>query len=419
VRYGFATFSTDTGHNASVADGTWALNSPEKRTDFGWRAIHGTCVLGKAITEAFYGDKIAYSYYAGASTGGRQGLKEVEISPDSFDGVLVGAPAWWLSHLSMWTTKLGIYNLPTTDPKNIGLTQIAALADEVVKQCDKLDGVEDGIVSYPDLCHVNLDALLCHGGANTSKCLNPCQVQTVRNVYSDYYADGKFAFPGFEVSSEAQWPVVLSGPTPNPLGADYVADFLLNDPNWTWQSYHNSLVWLADRVDPGDCTADNYDLSPFRNRGGKIVMNHGLSDGLIASRSSEVFYESVAREMTGGDVEALQSWFKFYFIPGMQHVGGTAVEAPWYIAGGDQAGILGSDVYSVPGFEDPKHDVMMALMDWVEKGIDFYEMIATVYKNVTNLESGVLRQRPICPFPQRQVYNGRGDPDVPSSWHCG
>lgn len=395
------------------------MNSPEKRTDFGWRAIHGSCVLGKAVTEAFYGEKIAFSYYAGASTGGRQGLKEAEISPDSFDGVLVGAPAWWTSHMQPWTTKIATYQLPETDPKNIDIPHMLALADEVTKQCDALDGVQDGIISYPDGCHLDFDALLCgRPGVNASTCLTAVQIDTARNIYSDYYAEGRFAFPGLEVGSEPQWPFLLGTPAPNPLGDEYMQDFLFNDPSWAWDQYNDSVVWTADRVDPGNCTADNYDLSAFRNRGGKIVMNHGMADGLIATHSSVVFYERVAAAMTGGDTAALQSWFKFYLIPGMQHVGGTVVGAPWYVAGGNQAGMLGSDVYSVPGFEDPEHDSLMALMDWVEKGSEFNSIIATAYKNSTDPSSGVLRQRPLCPYPQRQVYNGEGDPDVPESWHC-
>lgn len=93
IRYGFAVVSTDTGHNSTSSDGTWALNDPETRKDFGYRAIHGTTKLGKVLTEAFYGQNISYSYYSGASTGGRQGLREAQFDAESFDGLLIGAPA--------------------------------------------------------------------------------------------------------------------------------------------------------------------------------------------------------------------------------------------------------------------------------------------------------------------------------------
>lgn len=94
VGYGFASMSTDTGHNSSAADISWAYHEPEKQIDFGYRAMHGSVVLAKKLVEAFYGCGIEFNYYSGCSTGGRQGLKEVEMYPEDFDGVLAGAPAW-------------------------------------------------------------------------------------------------------------------------------------------------------------------------------------------------------------------------------------------------------------------------------------------------------------------------------------
>ena len=104
-----ASLSTDTGHSATSADTTWARNQPEKKTDWGWRAIHGSTVLGKQLVQAYYGDQaLGYSYYSGCSTGGRQGLKELQNFPDSFDGALIGAPAWWTSHLNNYVTQAGL-----------------------------------------------------------------------------------------------------------------------------------------------------------------------------------------------------------------------------------------------------------------------------------------------------------------------
>jgi feruloyl esterase len=69
--------------------------------------MHESVVMGKAITEAYYSSKIEYSYYAACSTGGRQGLKEIQMFPEGFDGVLAGAPAWWTSHLQTWSLEVG------------------------------------------------------------------------------------------------------------------------------------------------------------------------------------------------------------------------------------------------------------------------------------------------------------------------
>jgi feruloyl esterase len=63
--------------------------------------------MGKKFTESYYNSAIQYSYYAGCSTGGRQGLKEIQMFPEDFDGVLVGAPAWWVIHLQPCSLEAG------------------------------------------------------------------------------------------------------------------------------------------------------------------------------------------------------------------------------------------------------------------------------------------------------------------------
>lgn len=272
IRYGFAVVSTDTGHNSTTSDITWALNAPEKREDFGYRAIHGSTVLGKSLTEAYYNQNISYSYYSGASTGGRQGLREAEYDPDSFDGLLIGAPAWWTSHLQPWSTKLGSYNLPTNASNHISTDLFTVIGDEVISQCDAVDGVVDGIVSTPEECNFNATALLCGSAtANTSACLTEAQIGTVGNIYADYHAEGKFAFPGLELGSESQWSVLLGGSAPNSLGDEYIQYFLLDDPSWTWEEYTDNLLWLADAEDPGNCTADHYDaMAAVKEKGSKM-----------------------------------------------------------------------------------------------------------------------------------------------------
>jgi feruloyl esterase len=91
---GFACVSTDTGHNATFGnDATWAYHAPEKIQDWAGRALHNTVLQAKAIVSAYYGNHAKSSYYSGCSTGGYQGLKEVQTYPEDFDGVLIGSPA--------------------------------------------------------------------------------------------------------------------------------------------------------------------------------------------------------------------------------------------------------------------------------------------------------------------------------------
>jgi feruloyl esterase len=110
--YGMASMSTDTGHVSFALDGTWGWLQPEKINNWGYRAMHGSVVLAKEIIKSYYASNISYSYYASCSTGGRQGLKEIQLHPDSFDGMAVGAPAWEYPNLPSATLKQGLYNLP-------------------------------------------------------------------------------------------------------------------------------------------------------------------------------------------------------------------------------------------------------------------------------------------------------------------
>lgn len=102
VRKDFASMSTNTGHESSSGDGTWMLNNPEALTDFGHRALHLTTEAAKEIVAAYYDTAADFSYYAGCSTGGRQGLNAAQRYPTDYDGVLVSCRdkswlAWFLA----------------------------------------------------------------------------------------------------------------------------------------------------------------------------------------------------------------------------------------------------------------------------------------------------------------------------------
>ena len=93
LRAGYATSSTNTGHNGEPTDDTWAAGHPEKQTDYDHRAVHETALVAKALVRAFYGIDAAHSYFVSCSNGGRQGLMAAERYPTDYDGVLAGAPA--------------------------------------------------------------------------------------------------------------------------------------------------------------------------------------------------------------------------------------------------------------------------------------------------------------------------------------
>ncbi|KAK3111690.1 hypothetical protein LTR53_012801 [Teratosphaeriaceae sp. CCFEE 6253] len=425
VHYGFATMSTDTGHNSTSGDIAWALNNPESQADWGYRAMHGSVDLAKQIVHTYYNCKPKYNYYSGCSTGGRQGIRDIQLYPDDFHGVLAGAPAWWTSHLQTWTVKVGLYNLPVDAPHHIPVELFPVVGAEVLKQCDLQDGLIDTIISDPEGCNFFPEALLC--GPNVTNqtaaaCLTVAQIRTLYHIYNDYVDwNQTFVFPHLELGSEAQWPFLLSAAEPSSYGVEYVQDMVLNDPTWNFWDFNYTVVELADKVQPGNASATDFDLSPFHARGGKLLQYHGLSDALIPTGSSEYFYKEVLKTLIPKGIE-LDSWYRFFLVPGMQHCAGTPtnVNAPWYFAGPNQAGSLGlspGSVYSVPGFADAKHDALLALMAWVESDTPPEQIVATKWHNDT-LTDVVMRQRPLCPYPKQARYTGSGDPDLPENWQC-
>jgi hypothetical protein len=90
---GYATSSTDTGHQGRPSDSTWAPGHPEKQADFDYRAVHLTAETAKTLIQKFYNKPPTRSYFASCSNGGRQGLMEAERYPTDYDGILAGAPA--------------------------------------------------------------------------------------------------------------------------------------------------------------------------------------------------------------------------------------------------------------------------------------------------------------------------------------
>ena len=94
--------------------------------------------------------------------------------------------------------------------------------------------------------------------------------------------------------------------------------------------------------------------------------------------------------------------------------------APWVIAGDGQFSSLGSNgnIHSVPGHEDARHDVVLAMMNWVENGTGPTELIATKFVNDMNPYEGVSRQRPLCVYPAQAQYKNSGDIDAADSWEC-
>ncbi len=190
VRRGFAAAGSDAGHEADGVDASWAYHHPEKVIDFGYRAVHETASVAKALIHAYYDHAPEHSYFDSCSDGGREALMEAQRFPEDYDGILAGAPANNWTHLV--STGIDLAKPLYTNPAGyISSVKLPAITAAVMAACDAQDGVRDGILSDPQSCHFDPSVLLCKG-AETRTCLTAPQLISLKKLYS-----GSGVFPGF------------------------------------------------------------------------------------------------------------------------------------------------------------------------------------------------------------------------------
>ena len=250
---GYATASTDTGHEGSSVDASFAFGHPEKLIDFGYRAVHEMAVDAKAIIAFYYARAATFSYWNGCSTGGRQGLMEAQRFPGDFDGIIAGAPANNMTHFAadgVWISQAvqrnpASYVPPTLHP---------IIHQAVLDACDARDGVKDGVLEDPRACAFDPKILECTKGVETSGCLTTRQVETLRKIYgaASNPRTKQVIFPGLAPGSELGWTQFWVGPDPLALAASLFKYVVFKDPGWDYRSLNfDSDIARADRIDNG------------------------------------------------------------------------------------------------------------------------------------------------------------------------
>ena len=380
VQEGYATASTDTGHEGGNA--LFAINHPETVIDFADRAVHESTVTTKALIAKYYERPVRLSYWNGCSTGGRQGLMEAQKFPDDFDAIVAGAPANYQTHLHTWDLSVAV---PVLNNPAAALTQekLNALRDAATNACDALDGVKDGLINNPRACKFDPSVLLCKG-SDGPDCLTQPQLDAVKRAYSATKTkSGEVVFPGKEPGSEYQWMAFLGGrQAPGvSVGSFQVA---YNDANWDAKGFEvDRDLKIVDEKVGTIINAVNPDLSAFKAHGGKLLLYHGWNDTAISPGNTINYYESVLKKMGGKQ----DDFVRLYMAPGMQHCGGG------------------------PG---PNQINYMAIMErWREAN----QTPATIEAyHVTN--NRVDMTRPLCPYPQVATYKGAGSTNDAGNFVC-
>lgn len=381
VAAGYATAGTDTGHEANSAN--FILGHPEKLTDFAYRAVHEMTVAAKAIVAGYYGTSAKYSYWNGCSTGGRQAMAEVQRFPADYDGVIAGDPAAYATHLQaaqLWFWQTFHQN----ESDNIPPEKYSLIHDAVMKACDALDGVQDGVLEDPTRCHFDPALLACKNG-DAPNCLTAAQVKTAQRSYAGPIdSNGRKIYPGREPGSELKWGD-HSGSAPSSYAIDLYRYIVFKNPAWDYHTFDLTRdVAFADRVASDVINSADPNLKAFFGHGGKLIQYHGWSDPGVPPEESVNYYKAVADAM--GGVDHIKDSYRLFMIPGMGHCRGG-----------------GTDTF----------DMVAPLDRWVEKGQAPDRIVAS---RLTN--GAVDRTHPLCPYPQIAVYKGSGSTDEAQNFVC-
>jgi feruloyl esterase len=388
LQAGYAVVGSDLGHQSDFVESGWATGHPESIRDWGHLATHEMTVRARAIARAYYGVQVRWSYFTGCSGGGRQGLMEAQRYPGDYNGIVAGDPTINFVRLTTAGRLWMALQLSRPDGGSTGVppAKLALITRAVTAQCDAQDGVADGVLDDPRSCRFEPATLLCKG-ADRDDCLTPQQARSLQKIYAGATdSTGKKLFPGYEPGSETgfssgQWTyaagflhgLAFERPDFDPRAFDFDRDIVLSERRDVGGET------LSEAIDAG-----NPDLNAFRALGGKLIQYHGWSDPGVPPRNSVDYYERV---LANAGHTRTRDFYRLFMVPGMGHCGGG------------------------PG--TTTFDMLPALVSWVEHGR------APDSVPATHIEAGqVIRSRPLCPYPERAVWNRSGNQNDIANYSC-
>lgn len=430
---GYVTLGDDSGHTGGVTDGTFATND-EALANYGRLSLKKSHDVAIALIKRLYkADKPVKSYFIGSSTGGRDALSVAQTWPGEYDAIFINRPALNYTGLRLSNVQLGRALFQNGGAGWINPAKTSLLLNTVMASCDKLDGLEDGIISNLDACKAKSDATLaalrCAGGADGGDaCLSDAQLATVKMMASPLklnyaLANGVSQYGGYNImagmvfgppySSARNFGPNSAGPAaptylavgsgsaanaPNAYvtGDQWIKYFITRNPSF------NSLT--VDPVTPGQwqqrivdvsqqSDATSLNLDAFLQKGGKIIWTHGSSDEVVSTDSSIDYYRQLVAKYGQAKIDA---GVRFYLIFGNGH--------------GDTGPVL------------PTFDSLAMLSDWVENGVDPANnkvLKNTRVKAALDKSPAGSAERPLCRYPSYPQYKGVGnDPNLASSFAC-
>ena len=437
LQLGYAVVSQDSGHDNATnndpnRDGTATFGFDDQaRADFGYNSYGEVTKAAKALIQAYYGRSAARSYYVGCSEGGREAMMVSQRFANEFDGVLACSPGFRLPKAALygesWDTQAfaalakqqGIYDHfgqpmlgKTFTDEDLDLASQAVLG-----ACDALDGLEDGVIDNFPACTdavvaPKLAAVTCKGPKRNS-CLSTAQVEALKKVmdgaknskgevlYADWawdrgmggrlgdnYNQGwrSWKMGAYDSAANSAINVSLGGaaiaaifvtpPVPVATAGPGLMQFLLG------VDFDKDAAKLAPAL--AFMKADSTDLSAFKNRGGKMVIVHGVSDPIFSIKDTIHWWTDLNKVNNG----SASDFVRLFAVPGMNHCsGGPATD---------------------------QFDAFAALVNWVEKG----QAPDSIVAKAGTQTPWPGRSRPLCAWPKQARYSGSGSIEDAANFSC-
>jgi pimeloyl-ACP methyl ester carboxylesterase len=442
---GYAVVSQDSGHDNAInndpnRNGTVTFGfDPQARLDFGYRSYDQVTRTAKALIRAFYGRAPERSYYVGCSEGGREAMMMSQRFPDYFDGILACAPGFNLSKAALfghgWDAQAlaeiakadGIYDRFGQPFLNKTFTDedLNLAAQAILAACDRLDGLEDGIIDNLTACSgpvvaPRLADITCRGPKRTT-CLSAGQVTALEKIFAGpvnakgelLYADwqwdrgiggknGETYYQGWRVWKMGIYDSPVNSAIIATLGSASVSALFTTPPTevaTTGAAPIAHLLGINFNRDGAKLTATageftepvsefmmaaSTDLTAFRNRKGKLVIVQGVSDPVFSIRDTIHWWNEVNRL----NHETAADFVRLFAVPGMNHcAGGPATD---------------------------QFDAFGALVSWVEKGTAPDAIVASA--GPASPWPG--RTRPLCAYPKQAHYKGTGSIEEAANFVC-
>jgi feruloyl esterase len=371
VRHGFAVMSTNTGHEGDIN----RMQSLEVQKDWAYRAMKYSVPIAKAVVGKFYGEDAAWSYYAGCSTGGRQGLRQLEEDLDSFDGLLIGAPAWDTVGLQSWGAYIYQLNQAAPAPDRIEGQKVILINETVFKGCADMVDNTYPIIKTPEACRKRFqeDPILWNAGSETEMNL----LNGLISNLMDPEDPSNVLYEGYDITAAPYFNIFID--RTSLLFAWTIHDgfsALLREGGLAWGDgleYIQAARAWNERVGRSGATP-----ARLAGYGGKILMYTGMIDSFVPGPHTFKYFDQASKVVDN---------IKYFEVPGMEHC--TVRDpslSPWFI-GVD--GIPGSgfrvtdNPIPTDRFNTTQRDALMALIDWTEGGTEVTTLEAVVFENNT------------------------------------